>query len=215
MTEQTQNPVTFQQDATPAPAQEPVVSSGNDGQGKTPEYITREEVERLLKDAVEPFSRSIQSLRDKQTAQNANVKAKMDEMLKTYTAITGKAPGQDEQARAQAEAERQVLSQPAAKNAAVLTEEQVNAKTAELYRTAGVSVDEDDPEAKIVDMSSPEKFLATLQAALDAKRARVQAPTRNPVTAAPILGTGGGASNPIRNITDPTELLKIGFGSKR
>jgi hypothetical protein len=210
MTEQTQTPVTFQQDAAPAPAQEQAVTSGNDGQGKTPEYITREEAQRLAEAAAEAAFRKAQGLNDKNAAR---INARMDEMLKSYTAITGKAPSQDEQARARAEAERQVTSQPIPTPA--LNEEQVNAKAAELYRTAGVSVDEDDPEAKTVDMSSPEKFLITLQAALDAKRARVQAPTRNPVTAAPILGTGGGASNPIRNINDPTELLKIGFGSKR
>jgi hypothetical protein len=68
----------------------------------------------------------------------------------------------------------------------------------------GVDIDEADPEAKLIDWSSPKSAYTTTREAIAAKQRRV-ANASLPVT-------GGQASiNPIANINDPSELLKMGL----
>lgn len=219
MTDQT-NPVTFQanQDGAPtqAPAQEPGTPSVEVTQGTTPDqpkWITQEEAQKIAEAAAEAAFRRAQGLNDK-TASRIN--SQMAEMLKSYKALTGQEPDANIQARARTQAEQMVRSQPEGNNGGQAVED-VNRKAAELYRTSGITLEEDDPEARTVDQSSPEKFLSSLQAAIDAKRTRTSnnKPQTNPIGSAPILGNRGGPSNPIANINDPAELLRIGLGGKR
>ena len=107
----------------------------------------------------------------------------------------------------------------------------VNTRANEIYQEYGVVVEETDPEAGMIEQDSPEKFLASLQRAVEAKRNRVGQPSppaplpmqgegggavSTPQAAArmPVLGSGGARANPISEITDPGELLRLAL-SKR
>ena len=94
----------------------------------------------------------------------------------------------------------------------------INARTQQLYQEYGLVVERDDPEAKGIDQSDPWKFLNTLEVQLQTKKERVgDVPDKaaNPAATMPALGTGGGIANPISNITDPDELLKMAVNKRR
>ncbi len=68
-------------------------------------------------------------------------------------------------------------------------------------------ISENDPEFALIDQKtqSPYAFLKSVEQAAVAKAVRLQ---RDPAARSPTLAAGGGAGNPIANITDPYELLK-------
>lgn len=200
-------------DAQPTQAAPSTVSEPQEA--KQPEYITREEAQRLVAEAAEQALRKAQSLNDKA---QSKVNARLDEILKSYSSLTGQQPDQAmkdkalELARSQVQEPAQASADPAG---------EIERKTDELYKKHGLYVEENDPEAKGIDHSSPERFLLTLETALVTKASRtktapaaIQEQPAN-LAALPALGATGVQVNPIQNINNPAELLRIGLSGKK
>lgn len=88
--------------------------------------------------------------------------------------------------------------------------ERTNRAAEALMKATGVELFEDDPEVNIVESSankSPEEYLAAVQQAIVAKKARLEKqapPTRSPGA----VGSGTPNLNPISDIMNPDELWK-------
>lgn len=179
---------------------------------KQPEYITREEAQRLVQEAADQAFRKAQSSNDRF---KARVIDPFEKILQEYTSTTGQKPP-DQAVKALEMLKTDVPQQQPSR--ATDPAGEIERKTDELYKKAGFYVEEADPEAKGIDQSSPERFLQTLEAALVAKASRinklpaVQEP--NPA-AIPALGGTGVQVNPISKINDPAELLRIGLGGRK
>lgn len=87
--------------------------------------------------------------------------------------------------------------------------EQVNQFANDLMAQYGVQLLKGDPEADMVDHSSPTTFKETFQAALDAKKAKLGASQVSPAAQVPTMGAGARSGNPIRDIVDPGELYQL------
>lgn len=174
-----------------------------------PQYLTREEVQSLLDAQKDELLRQTQSLTDK--ASSRLDKKLRDELKKVDEVIAlQKAAGlqitpvQESALRAQvydkalkelgteegsdsAPAAQQGFqddpSQAAQKAAAAV----INGMAEEIYKKAGIMVMPDDPEASMVDQSSPVAFLTTLQQAVEKKKQRVQTAPEARITS---LGRG-------------------------
>ena len=185
----------------PAQAQQPGAAGA-----ETPAYITRQEAETLAQQAAEAVWRKAQGYADKSSS-------RLEQRVKELQGLLG--PLTNEQ-RAQLE---KTLTQPDGSQQAAgatpdaagpagggqqATAEQVNAEAERIYREAGVALEENDPEAKLVDQSSPDRFLATLREATATKAKRVNgSPARMP-----FLGAGGKAGGTLQGIQDSDRLWK-------
>ncbi len=92
------------------------------------------------------------------------------------------------------------------------------------FQKAGLQIEDNDPELADIIKADPtdlDEFKEKLDAAIEKKRARLQKSTSTltPETAAgrvsAAAGSSGAAGNPIANITDPTELLRMGLSKKK
>lgn len=210
-----QAPVTYQQQDQPAPpAQDQPAGSKEVTQDAQPQYVTREEAQRLAQEAAEQAFRRAQGLNDKQAAK---INGRIDELLTSYKAVTGQEPTPEIRERARQEAEKQA-QQPGDPGPDDLIA-QVNRRIDQLYENAGLKVYPGDPEEELLDKSNPDAFVQSIERALTVKKARLAgsptSPEPAPVAQAPIIGNAGGASNNIRNITDPTELLRMGLSGRK
>lgn len=107
-------------------------------------------------------------------------------------------------------------AQPGAPEAADL--DPVNAEALSMMRLAGVTIEDSDPEAKLIDQASPYAFLKSVDKAIEAKRTRLGTAQQSTPAAPAVLPTnlGGGAlPNSIQSINDPTELLKMALSGRR
>lgn len=94
----------------------------------------------------------------------------------------------------------------------------VNAEALSMMRLAGVTIEDSDPEAKLIDQASPYAFLKSVDKAIEAKRTRLGTAQQSTPAAPAVLPTnlGGGAlPNSIQSINDPTELLKMALSGRR
>ena len=206
-------------------------------EGTEPTYITTQELDdRLGKGLDERFSsfedtvaRQIQSLSDKSESRiTKQVNEQLGQLDKQYADLEAAGiPVTDEMLKnAKAKVVQDSLAAQVSEGGdgkeAVTPDDPVNAfinaRTQQLYQEYGLVVELDDPEAKGIDQSDPWKFLNTLEVQLQAKKERVgDVPDKevNPAATMPALGTSGGIANPISNITDPDELLKMAVKKRR
>lgn len=206
-------------------------------EGTEPTYITTQELDdRLGKGLDERFSsfedtvaRQIQSLSDKAESRiTKQVNEQLGQLDTQYADLKAAGiPVTDEMLKnAKAKVVQDSLAAQASEGGdgkePVPTDDPVNdfinARTQQLYQEYGHVIERDDPEAKGIDQTDPWKFLNTLEVQLQAKKERVgDAPEKeaNPPATMPALGTGGGIANPISNITDPDELLKMAVKKRR
>lgn len=177
-----------------------------------PQYLTREEAQRLLAEQKDDLLRQTQSLTDK--ASSRLDKKLRDELKKINEVIDlQKAAGisiTPEQETAMRQKvydnalkqfgeepdDSQPTAQPEVKDGGQQVEDAATAfmdgMVAEIYKRAGVSVMENDPEAQMVDKSDPMTFLTTLQKAVEKKKQRIQTA---PEARIPTLGKQGQPTN--------------------
>ena len=200
--------------------QEDVTNKEQDG-----DYITRADFERELKRVREDASRIAQSFADKT---DSRLTKRMQELNDRRKELESQGqPVSDEAFNRLVEEERlreialgDVL--PAQGGRYELTEDdvkEVNQKVAKIWEEAGVEIEENDPEAEHLNYDTPETFLATAKIAAQIKAERVNGQTEtqseettaSPAARIPTLGGQQKASNPIANITDPNELLRMAW----
>ena len=180
MSDQTR-PVGFVQGGSPGASQAATPAEPN--QDRT---ITLSEAQRLIQDAVNQSLRQSQSLTDKSEARiRKDIQDKLnqiDQARKTFEAagvtIT---PEINERIR------RQVIddgllgetsqagagTQPAAEPSQANANDPISQTALTMMQEAGVTVLDTDPEASMLDQSSPRAFLRSLDKAIEAKRERM------------------------------------------
>lgn len=204
------------------PKGEQPLPSAEGEESTQPEYLTKAEAQRLIAEAEEKALRKAQSSTDK--AIDSIFKKVQDDLRSLTQTIEFQrnsgievSPEQEQQLKQQlvtrALAGAPESAQPSPPQEAPQKEE-VDPVTAEAWRMmeeAGVLVDEDDPEAKLLNFSSPYKFLKSIESAIEAKKERIsERPARTPTN----VGGRGAPTNSIVDVTDHRELLKRGLGGK-
>jgi hypothetical protein len=207
---------------------------GEQEQGKaTPEYLTKEEFEARLEAALSDRFKRVQSFVDKS---NDTVLKKVQADLQAITTAFDlqRKAGMAVTAEQENAAKQQVLmkalseggsvvekpepataaGQPPAQGRPAPAEPAVDPITAEalnMMRTAGVEIEDGDPEIALIKQDSPYAFLKSIETAIAAKRERLNVPPENLIP-----GVGGGVKhanpNPIANVNNPDKLLKMAFG---
>lgn len=196
-------------------------------QGQGQRMISLDEAKQMAEAAAEAAFRKAQGYTDKNLQR---VQARLNEVEAAYKLVRGSGLSDQEREQVQAkllaelpaegasaaaavpvqDAGRQAQAQPAQPAQQDLTE-WANAQAEAIFKAAGVEVEGDDPEAKLVDMTSPQSFVETLKTATAAKQARVRQAAGARI---PTLLAGGMRANPIQDINDPMELIKMGLGGK-
>jgi hypothetical protein len=194
-----------QQTSGNAPEAQPSGAGG----GETPQYLTREEVERLIAQTKEDIARQTQSLTDKAASRiDKRVKDGLENLNKVI-ALQKKAgieltPEQERAARMQVYDEAigseddslpglpPRAAQPGpvdgANQAQAAVVAFVNKQADKMMKKAGVELDASDPEASmLVQDKGPDEYLDSLEAALQKKAQRVKTP---PEARIPTLGSG-------------------------
>lgn len=240
---ETQKPIAFQGPGqVPAPASPPAEQP--QGNASQPEYITRQEAQRMAEDAAEAAFRKAQGLLDKRSdgllkkvqTDIRNIEQAIDLQKKAGIVIT---PEQEDKLKQQAymralsesesapqpgegatsSASPAPAGAPAAQPAAQVEPlDPVSAEALNMMQVAGVSIEESDPEYQTIDQNSPYRFLKSVEAAIVAKKARLASnpqPSGAPTRTPTNLGsTGVHNPNPNANIRDPRELYRRGFGGQ-
>lgn len=205
-----------------------------------PKYLTMEEAQHLAQEAEERAFRRAQGLYDKRSEGiEKRVQTALEGLGNTLTAL--KANGleitPEVEARLRAGELERALTAPSASPPSTEPgpaqdpgqepdEEPGDPITAEAWtmmREAGVTIEPGDPEAKTLDNSSGYRFLKSVEAAIEAKRARLggsppgeatpSQPPTPPVAPTNLGGIGRHEPNPIANVTDPATLLAMAFKS--
>lgn len=210
-------------DAQNPPAQAvavPAQAGTADGAGQG---LTVEAVAKLLEQEREQTRRSIQSAFDRLTA---TLQPKPG--APAQPAEAGGAGAQPGQAMAGGASSQPgqvgAITQPATGGASaaqpgqpgpgpvetVMSAAQVNERVSALYQLAGVTLEDNDPEAVTLDRTGPAQFLRSLEAAVIAKKARMNAP--GAVAArSPGLATGGVRAGALTEMMDPGALIRMGL----
>jgi hypothetical protein len=214
---------------TPSPVAEAV-----QGNVKVPEYITREEAQRMAQEASEAAFRKAQGLIDKGNAGTLKqVQGKLkalEDMFKLQEKV-GMTVTPEQKDKMKNDVLMQAFTEtpestpiPAGNQPAQVgtqdeaEQDPVTAEAWQMMKDAGITIEDNDPETKTLDQSSPYKFLKSIDAAIAAKKARI---TSNPQQTQAVhtptnLGASGlPNSNPIQNITDPRELLRMGLNRSK
>lgn len=206
-----------------APGQE---QSAQDVPGGEPKYITQQEAEAMVADAL----RRAQSLTDK--AENRIQRRVQEEIGKLEVSAKAlKAAGHPIPTDALERAKQKVVMDVVAEDQGPAAEaedddnplaQMLNQEVEKLVKAAGVDLDENDEEAKMLDNSSPFAFVKSFELALTAKAARLNggAPAHPPQMAVPAgarlpAPAAGRPANTISDITDPAELIKMGLAGKK
>jgi len=171
-------------------------------------FITREEAQRLAEEAEEKAFRRAQGLIDKSASTlQKKVRGELEALERTLTAqrkagmeIT---PAQEEKLRQQVIQEAFTADTPddfsslpppqAGREEAPDREvERVNIETNRMYREYGFAIEQYDDEAQMLNMSSGDTFLTSLQSALQKKAARLVSKHTQPLPPARTPTTAGG-----------------------
>jgi len=205
-----------------------------------PQYITVDEAKKLTEQAVQEAVSKAQSLVDKS---GNRVQARVQERLKELEAtLKMQADAGIEVTPAQKKALQQqvvvdaLAEEPGADPNAQSTQkeppqappgqgEQIDPITQAAWtmmQERGVDILESDPEFKILDMSSPYKFLLSVDKAISAKETRVQSSSEepnqmgsNPHARIPGAGAGGSSSNLMPDGTPAIDRLDAYFRKTR
>lgn len=215
-------------DQNEAPATQEGEGEAQEGEGQR-EFLTREEAQKLAKDAEETAFRRAQSYFDKA---QGSVREKLNALEDAWKIQEAAGITIDEETRSKARA--QVAQQASVESLAQPTEkptEQSQAKDARqvggydpvleivlrMQAEAGVEITDEDPEVKMLDNSSAFALVSSLPKAIAAKKARIgtsegegeQEPRH-------ITGIGQGTSaNPIASMTSPDDLFREYKRAKR
>lgn len=172
--------------------------------------LTEDKVRGIVESALSTALRKVQSDSAKQEQRiKKEVERRIEELSAAGVSVTP-----EQQKQLETIVRKREIPQPAEETetlspAAEPDGENVDPVTAagyELMDQYGLEIDaEADPEAKMIDHSSPLKYLRTLEDALKAKSARSgkTANVRQP------MGGGTPAANPIKNITDLDALFEM------
>ncbi len=202
--------------------------AGQDASSATqPSYITLEAAEKLAREAEErAYWRAEKLVRSADKRISGKVQADLAALEKMINVQKSAGieitPMQEAQLRnkvisdaySQADPPPTHTEQQEKPNPEAPSSEAIDPTTAQAWRlmkAAGITINEDDPEVKLVDNSDEDHFLLSIAAAIETKRQRIastpmQAPGRTPTGAG---ATGAHQANPIQDITDPAELLRI------
>lgn len=191
--------------ATP-PAGQPVAPlQAEPGTGEAPseDELTRDWVESRAKEAEEKAFRRAQGLI---TKTNAKIREEVSQ-LEQQLGAAGVTLDAQQKAKLEAQVTERVLteasSEPDAKGQAKAQPNEpqqldpVSQIAKGMMDEAGTVVYDNDPEAKLIDMTDPYSFIKSLPMAIQAKKERVEASTNggNP-TATPGVASGGRPTSP-------------------
>lgn len=203
---------------------------GNNG------YITQQEAQRLIEQAVEQATRRAQSLTDKAESRiSRTIQERLQSLDEMFDGLrrSGERIPEDVVEHAKRDiTTRTILEEAEAERIAASEQDTtayVNRRAQAIFNEVGVVVDQSDPEAEMVDQSSPEKFLITLAQAAEAKAQRMGAQPQPQAQSggdryeqqpggaarAPAIGAGGVRANPIQNVVQPDELFRMAFNKRR
>lgn len=214
-------------------------ASGGAQPGGEPKYITMEQAQALITQAREETIRQAQSLTDKAESRIQKTVAERFKSVEDAYKILNN--GQDMPAEQKEAARQKVIAQvlseqpsnqqpggqggqPGANGQQMDPDMQAELEytdrfTTDLYEEYGLSLEEEDPEVKNLNFSSPGAFRKSLRPALEAKKVRLaagggqqtnqQQTQTKPGGQLPINTTGMNAGNPIANINDPDALFKM------
>lgn len=213
--------------------------SGQEGeQGQTqPEYVTVDQARRMTEEAVQQAVSKAQSLVDKSGNRlQEKIQAKLKDLestLKVQAAAGIKITPEQEQALRQqvmvdALAE---VEEPAAQAGQTRETQTQDAQAGqidpisqaawELMQERGVEILENDPEAKMLDFSTPYKFLLSVEKAVSTKEQRLQSssgeePNKSvpPQARIPGAGSGGPGNSLMPSGTPAIERLDKYFSNK-
>lgn len=209
--------------ANPQPSNpaQPAESSAQEGQAQadnTPKFLT-EEAARQLFDSL--FLSKGQQIAAKTEGRVRKVLEAAQAQGVTMTAqqaqqIIATADTEAQQAQPQQQVQAQPQAQPAQQQPSTPARQEqpqavhpVIAVAQQMMSEAGITLEDSDPENSLVDQktTNPAVFLASIQAAIDAK-ARRQAAAGTPARI-PSLGGNGRPANPVSTIKDTNELWKL------
>jgi len=203
-----------------------------------PQYITVDEAKKLTEQAVQEAVSKAQSLVDKS---GNRVQAKVQERLQNLEATLKM---QTDAGVEITPAQRKALEQQVVLDTFKEAEADPNAQSTQkeppqappgqgeqidpitqaawtMMQERGVDILENDPEFKILDMSSPYKFLLSVDKAISAKETRVQSsseepePMGSPNARIPGAGAGGSSNNTLLpQGTPPIDRLNKFFKNK-
>lgn len=194
-----------------APLQGSNVPAGEAGTPNTPGeekggVLTEERVNAIVEKAVEGVLRKAQSITRKMEDRiKSEVASKIEEMKAAGITPT---PEQEKQLE---NVVRQRESSPSTAEGTPVTQgttpssetaDPVTQAGYEMMDQYGVDLEADDPESKMLDHTTPLKYLRSLEAALEKKAARI-GQVRAPV------GGGAPSANPIRNVKDLDTLFQM------
>lgn len=193
-----------------AQAGQPVNASG-ENQVPAPQIpaspsITEEVVRRVVGEALDTFSRTQQSQRDRMEARiKTEVEDRIALLRNSGVNITDDLTRSIQQnvaqkviADSQQEGSKQAPAPEQGQGSTQAPDPFAHAFSVadDWMKETGVIIEESDPEAKSLDFTSPSKFLRTFQAALEAKRQRSNAAVQQRASANTAGVGGGGGTSP-------------------
>jgi len=206
----------------PAPQAQPAAEPAKE---PTPsEFITRKDFEEALEAKDKNLEKFAQSLLDRQaTGFQKNWEKNVQELKGSIAALKTQGVDIPDNLNIEGLALQRTLNEPAGTSSGELKGlepapgDALNPETAwalDLEKTMGVKLEANDVElATVKTDGTPEEYKSSYLAALSTKSARVQSPNAdsrpNPARSPGTMPLGGGNNNPIQDITDPTELMRI------
>jgi len=181
------------------PPQTPVQTGGNDGQ---PQFLTRQEADALIKDAVESAVQRAQSLTGKaENRLRKEFQAKKAQMASATKMLESRGVVITPEIKSQLEAgllaetlaeEQDGEPGPGQPQRQVTGADQeiadINRRAMEMMLFFFVVIEDNDEEVKLLSHKSPAAFLLSVAKAIEAKQARASLPPKAPTSAG---GTGG------------------------
>lgn len=194
--------------SSPAPAAPGVPGGGGaPTEQAQPQYITRDEAQRLAEAAADAAFRKAQGLTDKTASRlEKQVQERLAEIEKFVGPLTEEQKAKMASSLTQQEAAAPAANPQAATPTAVMDQAEIDRQTGEIYRRYGIELDDTDPEARLVESAkTPEAWLAALDKATAAKAARLKTPAQARVAS---FG-GGAAADPVISTNNPDQLWKL------
>lgn len=205
-----------------------VQPTGEQSGGKEPAYITADVLDKKLQEFSEASLKQMQSIAqsfaDRKGNQiNAEMQAQLDKIDQKYEAWKAQGLPVTEQMRENArnkllesEFTNDLSNAPTPRNPMA---SEVEAAVLKIYEEAGIEIERDDPEAKLLDNSSYIGFYESVRPAVEAKRKRLieegkLEPDKDLAGAnfrKPIGGGPGGPANPWADEYDPDLLIAQGL----
>lgn len=191
------------------------------GQSLDPSLIQRV-VEETVEKALSAYERRQQSQRDKLEARVSKRLAAYEETLKS---VLGQELTAEQRNQLRQKAEKEVLDEeretgkdqavpPAqAKQDAGLPESPIAALIMKKFQKAGLMIEDGDPEVEMLLQANPEDLddlKARIDAAIEAKKARLNSSSKNAVGRIPATaGLPGTPGNPLAEVNDPDKLWEL------